>query len=62
MMTAHEATVLDVFKTDSRAVAAGSSMTILQYGGIIRRVDGLHSDQRDRFHFMLESTERALSL
>ena len=62
VMTAHEATVLDVFKTDPRAVAAGSSMTILQYGGIIRRVDGLHSYHWNRFDIMPANTEWVLFL
>jgi hypothetical protein len=62
VMTAHEATVLDVFKADRRAGAAGSSMTVRQYGGIIRRPDGLHAHHWNRFDIMPPQTEWVLFL
>src|SRR5689334_3055971 len=33
VMTAHEATIREVIKSDIRAVGAGASQTILQFGG-----------------------------
>jgi hypothetical protein len=62
VMTAHEATVLDVFKPHPRAMAAGSSMSILQPGGVIRRHDGLHRHLWNQFETMPAATEWVLFL
>lgn len=60
--TAHEATVLDVFKTHPFAMPAGSSMTILQRGGIIRRAEGWHRHLWNSFETMPVATEWVLFL
>lgn len=62
MMTAHEATVLDVFKTH-QAMPAGSSMTIVQRGGIARGEDGIHHHHLwNQFEIMPAETDWVLFL
>jgi hypothetical protein len=62
VMTAHEVTVLDVFKEDRRAGAAGSSMTILQNGGDILRADGIHRYRTNKLSTLPVGSEWVLFL
>jgi hypothetical protein len=62
VMTAHEATVLDVFKGHPRAGVRGSSMTILQEGGIIARPDGLHRYRTNKLEILPTGSEWVLFL
>jgi hypothetical protein len=62
VMTAHEVTVLDVFKEDRRAGVAGSSMTILQEGGDILRADGIHRFRTNKLGILPVGSEWVLFL
>ena len=62
VMTAHEVTVLDVFKGDPRAGVAGSSMTILQDGGDILRADGIHRYRTNKLGILPVGSEWVLFL
>jgi hypothetical protein len=62
VLTAHEATVLDLFKTHPELLAAGRSVTILQNGGTIAREDGLHRYRMNNFDIMPAGSEWVLFL
>lgn len=62
VVTAHEATVLEQFKGDPRAVAAGASQQVLQFGGTLRRPDAILKQTWNGFPPMPVGTEWVLFL
>ena len=62
VITTHEATVLDVYKRHPKVMSAGTSLPILQRGGVVARPDGLHRYHWNNFDIMPRGTEWVLFL